>query len=262
MMVTFKSKFLIDIYRLTLRGYNLKYISKKIGVTQAAISQWKRKHPGVDYALELAEKDRKEIEDGSFGDYLRGKLSPGMQKYWDRMNAYERQKTGYAKIQTLLKDKGTRFKQKMVIYSLIACGFNKSKALRRCGVGWMTFKRWQEHDPYFAELLMEVKENLKDFYESALIKLVKSGDSPATIYANRVYNRDRGYGEKTQIESTVNVNVATIPIAELDLPVEVKRVILEAMEEHRKRKQVQSAIVNKGLLPGIQSGSEQIGETV
>jgi hypothetical protein len=91
-----------------------------------------------------------------------------------------------------------------------------------------------ETDPEFAELVDEIHLHKKDFFESKLVELVQSGDSSATIFANKTMNRDRGYGDKTTIEhtGTVVVEQRVVQIGDLALPVDVRRAILGAVRAH------------------------------
>jgi hypothetical protein len=86
------------------------------------------------------------------------------------------------------------------------------------------------------DLLVEVEQIKKDFFEEGLLKLVKAGDSSATIFGNRTLNRDRGYGEVTETRVSGVVGVASLPLDKLNLPVDVLRVVLNAVRDYETNK--------------------------
>jgi len=141
----------------------------------------------------------------------------------------------------------------LLIYALLITGFNLSKALRKVAIPRNTFSHWAESDPEFVDLLVEVEQIKKDFFEDGLIKLVKAGDSPSTIFANKTLNRDRGYGEVIESRISGTLAVASIAISELSLSPAILRGILDAVKERDNSTKV---------LPSLSIGSGRDGVTV
>jgi hypothetical protein len=232
----FKHKFAVDIYAMAREGCSDKVIAKQLGVGAPTLCGWKKKHASVRYAFKKARKERKINENTDWQAYIRGRLSPKLLKLWDKITMFDHDENGYAQIEAMLESRGKRTRQQLLIYAFLQSGFNISKALRKVAIPQSTFDNWRENDPEFIELLGEVKLAKKDFFEEALIRLVRSGDSPATILANKTLNKDRGYGEHTEVHVSGNVGFLPIPIHELDLPLEVQRMILEALHNREKVK--------------------------
>jgi len=250
----FKPKYVVDIYRMAIQGMTEKRIAKELKVSSTGFSYWKKLHPSVRYALKTAKEDMKKGNLDDWMEYIKGRLPPKLQEFWNELCAFDNDTTGYGKIQRLMKTKGVRVQQQMLLYSILTCGFNLSKALRKVGISRTTFTRWLETDIQFMELIKEVQEIKKDFFEEGLIRLVRAGDSPATIFANRTLNRDRGYAEKTEHVITGTLQMAPISIGELDLPKEVLSVLAEAI----KRKQLENT--QTPLLPPTKKIESQIIE--
>ena len=248
MAVIYKTRMLVDIYKMAFAGYTQKYMAKKLGITTGGFSLWIKKKSSVRYALRMGRKDRSETEEGTFSEYIRGRLSKKMQKYWDYICAYEKTQNGYVKIKMMLDDKGERVKQKLLVFSLVYTGFDLSKALKRVAIDRRVFNRWKENDMRFVSLLHEVEQVQKDFYESALVKLVKSGDSPAIRFVNRTKNKDRGYTETSEVNVTHGgaIGVMPLPVGELNLSPGCKRELLAAVKAYNRRKRIAS-VVSDGI---------------
>jgi hypothetical protein len=241
-MTAFKSKYVIDIYAMALDGANDKTIAKALGVTPAGFVGWKRTRKSVQYALKRAKKDKAKSTNLNWSEYIRGRLPIRLQKIWDDITQYEKDPSGYGKIEKLINGKSKRVRQQLLVYALLISGFNLSKALRKVAIPRNTFLHWAENDPDFVDLLTEIEQVKKDFFEEGLIRLIKSGDSPATIFANRTVNRDRGYNDVLETRVSGTVDVRAITINELDLSPDVLRAILNAVH-------ARDAIENKSPLP-------------
>lgn len=229
-MATFKSRYVIDVYAMARDGANDKTIAKKLGVTPAGFVGWKRRHKGIRYALKRGQKDRKGNTNINWTEYIRGQLPKHLQQLWDKITEFGQDPSGYGKIEKLLSKESRRARQELLVYAILTSSFSLSKALRMVAIPRSTFLHWAENDPEFVELLTEVDEIKKDFFEEGLLKLVKAGDSPATIFGNRTLNRNRGYGEVTETRVSGVIGVASLPISELNLSPDILRSILKAVE--------------------------------
>lgn len=243
----FKLKFIIDIYALARDGANDKTIAKHLGVTAPCYSQWKKKYKSVQYALRKAEEHKKKSVDINWSDYIRNRIPDELKPLWGELTLYENDDSGYDKARQLLSKKACRIRQQLLVYSILSSNFNLSKALRRVGITRSTFNKWAETDPNFVVLLNEVQEIKGDFFEEGLMKLVQQGDSPATIFSNRTFNKKRGYGEHISTSADINVTVSALPLQELNLPNDVLRTILKAMKEKNKAIPVTSTVVDHNI---------------
>ncbi len=84
----------------------------------------------------------------------------------------------------------------------------------------------------------ELNEAKKDFFENALMGLIDCGYPGAIVFANRTQNADRGYNEKIQLEHTGNVTHSMIDLSELNLDIETRRKILDAIREKNRPENV------------------------
>lgn len=104
-----------------------------------------------------------------------------------------------------------------------------SKTCRQMNMSRTTFYNWKERDPQFAAALVEVRDEEKDWWESQL-KILARGipilneqnqlvgwkekpDTAAVIFGNKTINRDRGYGDKVDVN--VNINLPRVDLMRL-----------------------------------------------
>lgn len=254
-MSIYKHRFAVDIFAMAREGASDKVIAKQLGVGAPTLSNWKKKHPSVRYAFKKARKERKANENTDWQAYVRGRLSKKLVPLWDKIVTFEREQNGYSRIEALLEGKGKRTRQQLLVYALLQTGFNLSKALRKVAISRRTFDEWRENDPEFIDLVGEIELVKKDFFEEGLVRLIRSGDSPATIFANRTVNRDRGYGESTEVKLSGNIGFIPVPIHELDLPLEVQRAILEAINN---RKDTKSLPAGEGALQVVKKHVDSV----
>jgi hypothetical protein len=71
-----------------------------------------------------------------------------------------------------------------------------SHICREIPMSRQTLYRWKEEDPGFCERLDDVKEDLNDFVESQLYKLIADGVPSAIIFHTKCKMKDRGYVER------------------------------------------------------------------
>lgn len=74
-----------------------------------------------------------------------------------------------------------------------------STTCKKCNINRKTFYEWKEKDKDFAERLAEIDEAQIDFTESQLLKLIKGGDTTATIFYLKTKGKQRGYVERQEI---------------------------------------------------------------
>lgn len=108
-------------------------------------------------------------------------------------------------------------RQETFLKAYIDTTFNITEACKITGIRRETFKRWLKQYPEFKERFEEAFESKKDFIESKLLENIKANDSACIIHASKTLLRDRGYGEKQEIEFTGKHGVMIVPGTVLDL---------------------------------------------
>lgn len=236
-------KLIIKAYDLAKEGYSDTQISGVIGVSQPTFAEWKTRHRLLGYALKRARKHRVDGGVEQFHEYVYKRLPASLKALWDEVMGCWKEGSGLEGVEALFSRHGVRARQHMLLYALPRSNFNISEACRLIGVGLKTYASWVKDDDGFGELMKEMDQHKKNFFEGALVDLVKRGDPSAVIFANRTQNRDRGYNEKYTLEvsGTVNHNHAVLAIGELDLPVEVRGIILEAIR--KKKLEAEQAVI-------------------
>ncbi len=225
----------VRVYELARSGMEDNKIAKVLGVQMNTLKKWKGNRPALRDAFDRARAPRGEMP-ATFLDYVHDRLPSHLKELLDKIEACDKEGNGIVRIEAMLQDAGKRARQHLFLHSLIASNFNISRACSRVNISRRTFHAWVEKEPYFAQLMDEIHIYKKDFFEGALVGLVEEGDTSATIFANRTFNRDRGYNEKVEVEhtGTVNHNHLVVDVDSLDLPIEIRKTILLAMREKRK----------------------------
>ena len=223
------------IYDLVKQGNSELKISKILGVDISTLRVWKEKKTYVRLAFEEGKAVRTCGEGKTavetFQEYVFNNLSPDMQRTWSKITAYKDEENAVSRVEALLADKGENVRKHLFIHALVCNEFNISKACSLTNTSLSTVNNRWKKDIKFVQLLEEIEEHKKNFFESALLGLIRRGDSSAVIFANRTKNRDRGYSEKTTIEVTGSISHFhnIVSIEKLNLPVDIRREILEAM---------------------------------
>lgn len=231
----------IEIYIHARTGDSNSELARKLGVTPTTIDYWERHYEAVQYALQLARTKDGKTSLEQFKDYVYNRLSPEMQKHWAYINVWCDHPHGAQRIDALLQPLGTEVRQSLWLHAMMHTDFNVPEACRIVNVSRLQLKRWTTDDPDFSQLLDEIVWAKKHFFEGGLIKLVKEGNVMATIFANKTQNADIGYNEKTVVQhrhsGSVGVDVQhtfSISIDKLKLPLEIRRIILDAVREQKR----------------------------
>jgi hypothetical protein len=227
------------LYEILRSGATFRQAAGLMGVCIDTLKAWRREYPIVQEAVRAGRAARALKEDGGVGrfmDYVYERLPGELQELWDKIQRWDAEENGVLKIEAALEEAGKYARQHLFIHSWVTSNFKLATALKLVNISRSTFKRWCEEDDQFCELLEEIQQYKKDFFEDALIGLVALGDSPATIFANKTINKDRGYGEskKQQVEVIGKVeHEHMMTVEDLDLPVEVQRAMLESLRERK-----------------------------
>lgn len=227
--------YVFRVYELIKTGMSERAIAQSLGIHWQTLRSWMKKKPIFSLAVKEARKSLSRTgEPETFQEYVYKRLPEDRKKDWEELNALEKAKSGVDKIEALLKKKGVRARQYLFIHAWIASNFSVGRAMRKVNISRAVFNQWKDGDPLFARMVEDIIFYKKDFFQSHLCRLVAGGDSPATIFANRTFNRDE-FGESKGGDINVNINQQTInqnfvQIDKLDLSVETRRELLKAIE--------------------------------
>lgn len=94
-------------------------------------------------------------------------------------------------------------KQKNMLAALTANMGNVSKACKAAAVSRAVHYQWINSSEEYREAVEDSKEEILDFAESALHKLIESGNVTATIFFLKTIGKGRGYVEKLETENKV-----------------------------------------------------------
>lgn len=226
----FKLDYIFQAYDLAKSGASEKRIAETIGVTRQTFRKWRMRYKVLDKAIKYASRSSGSGGTTTFTEYVYGLLPPYLQVLWRQINNLGK-RPDQTQIEALLYDQGKRARQHLFIHALVNSSFNVSEACRKVGVTWTAVNKWEKYDPDFRDLMKEIHLHKKNFFESALVRLIAQGDSAATIFANKTVNRDRGYSDKVQVEHTHTHTHTMVAIDTLDLPLDVKKLILQKMRD-------------------------------
>ena len=230
-----KDEFIFRAYELLKTGMTERNVAKALGISVETFWSWMKKKPLFALAVKEGRRlcNTKEGSRCSFKNYVVGRLPPELKPLWDKIMQFEDADNGTEKLDALLADQGVRVRQMLFMYAWWSSNFSVSKAMRKVGLARSTFELWKK-DPYFLDLIREMQEIKKDFFDEHLCMLVAGGDTAATIFANKTFNRDR-YPEKATVDVNVRGTIQhnVVRIDDLQLPLEVRKKILVAIREHK-----------------------------
>lgn len=227
--------FYLESYLLAKAGATNTQIAAALNVNRETFDRWFKLRPALAAALERARGP----ETTSFKDYVYNRLAPELKKFWDELNPTDGEG---ADPRILLKDQGKRLRQQLFLFALVNSSFNASEACRRVGINPVTLHLWVNNDPEFKELYTEMHWHKGNFYEEHLVKGVARGDPGLVMFANRTYNRDRGYAERQElkIDTTVKHEHTVVRIADLEAHLSTDVLLalydaVKAMEDKKSR---------------------------
>lgn len=131
-------------------------------------------------------------------------------------------------IEFLLQGQPKAIRQKLFLQALVDSCFNVNYARKMINLSPTQLAIWKK-DPEFLKMINELQVYKKNFFESKLIKLVDIGDSAATIFANKTFNRDLGYGDRVDVKHTHEHKHLTID--KLNISLKAKKELLAAIQK-------------------------------
>lgn len=237
------AKYVWQAYQHAANGYGLGELAEAFGVIGATLRNWGKKHPELREAYNAGRKvweEKQKAEKAiikkasptdTFHDYLYRQLTPELQETWDIIqNTDLNDGPGMARVEAMLAEGGQHIRKRIFLHAWSTSNFQLGKALRRSCVSKRQFEVWC-HDSEFASLVEEIQWHKDNYFEDALIRLVMEGNTKAILHVAKSKLASRGYNPTTQINAQVDTNNADggLDIDKLDLPVEVRLAIVEAM---------------------------------
>ena len=240
--IDWKDTFYIDIYLLAKQGRTESDIRRVLGASPTTWKAWKRSRAIDDAVKRGREGDKAEQEAQqdrpSIIDYCYGHLPAELRALWDRIEAVAElspadQDTAYKD----LKQQPEAYRQILYIHALVTSRFDATSAMRKCRISLRDYQRWCASSPDFEALVAEIQFHKGQFFENALLDQVMIGETQAILFANKSFNRDRGYGDKMEVEHTGDAHsgasTINVDLSKLDLTPQIKRALLEAVQEQR-----------------------------
>lgn len=231
----------IKLYNYAKAGLGKTALASAMGMELRTLIDLKKREPIFRDAIERGRRDREDEGKDNLSNFIYKRLPKDLKELWDRILATDNQNEADAteQVRMLFASRGREARQHIFLYAYVRCDFSLSEACRITATHFRTVMAWRKDSPKFQELCNEILQHKKNFFESALIKLVKQGDTSAIIFANKTINRDRGYTEKLIIEDD-SARAPVLDVSTLDLPLEVRKQILEAI---RKKKELEAKAI-------------------
>lgn len=232
-------------YPLAEGGLKDREIARSLGVNIRLFKTWIKKYPALANSIEDARKSRKERKEFDLREFVVGRLPAHLLEYWDHLHSSGEELDGEEF--KSIHDLDTESKQALWLHAWHELDFNKSGACRELGINVNDVQHWEQHNPIFCELVKHMQTVKKDFVESKAMHLVRKGNALAVVAMNKTLNRDRGYGDKVDVNHSgaIQHNMNVVDIERLELSVRVQRALLDAV---RKRKELDKHVVEGGRL--------------
>lgn len=217
------------LYELLKGGLSVTAAAQVMGVRGETALAWVEKIP-LAKAAKAAALAQRDAEKETFAEYVYKRLPEDLHEAWKEIEEAGNHPNPVQRIEAALRGKGKRGRQYLFVHALVSNNFNVSEASRIVNVDRKTFQIWMKNDEAFGRIIDEIYESRKDLIEGELFRKIKEGDTSAILFASRTLNKDRGYGDS----KTIKVDQTTthrhmIDIDELDLSLEVRKAILEAI---------------------------------
>lgn len=224
------AEFLINFYDAYLREDGDANVAKKLDVTSKTLRDRVAKYPDLQLAKKLAQE--RKAGNATLSNYVYKRLSNDAQKTWSEIQFWHDESTSYDRLEAILAGKSEKLRQELFIHALVCNSFDISTACYQTNTSRLKLNQWKT-DLAFRQLVEEIQLNKEDFFEKALVDLAGQGNPAAVIFANKTLNGKRGYNEKLTVEHTGGINIG-LNFEDLILPIEVKRVVLQAIKDYEK----------------------------
>jgi hypothetical protein len=254
------------IYELAKAGRTIPQICTELAVNRHTFLEWIKKKRGTcarplarqAYKLGKAQAGRiKDEGSTAFREYVYDRLSEDAQEMWDEVLKVSETKNAKKQLDLMFSGNGAkRLRQELFLHAFIQFNFSASAACRAIGISLSRLEKWKD-EPGFQELMRELQIHKKNFFEAALVGLVKQGDTAAIIFANKALNADRGYNPSKNVKVSGSIDHQVHDLEKLKLPLDVKRQMLKAM---RQRRTSSTSAMQERMLLGKQRKAEELGQ--
>ncbi len=181
-------------------------ICRHLKMSDVALRKWKRKYPFFDYAIKEGRRIRTLRNTGdSIQEWVIGRLTPKAREVWDSIMFWQEHRDEYVKIRQVMAGQTEHIRKMVWLHAFVKSRYTISGACRLVGVSRQKVDQWRA-DGEFGRMVKEIIDMQGDFIEEALMDLVAARDTGAVIFASRTKNRDRGYGDKIDINHTGKVS--------------------------------------------------------
>jgi len=223
-------RILIDVYDSFLRDSRIERAARAAGMTSANFSILLKKYPSLRMVHDLAAERRD--QSNTLVKYVLGNLSKEAREIWKDIHLTLEE--DLPRTPRVMRTASLKLKKEIFLHAMVSGSYNISKACAMAGVTPVDHDSWIQADPRFKMLMGEIHQHKKDFFESKLVDLCALGHPSAIIFVNRTLNADRGYTERLQIENG-SESSGNFNLAELDLDIETRKKILEAVRKQRQK---------------------------
>ena len=231
----FTPAIVFQMYDWYANGENDEYVAKQLGLKIKTYHYRKDHHPGAKAAIKYGRIKYRESKANrsEFDDIVFGRLPQELKATWMMMKREAKEPTGFQPVQKMEQ----RQKQILWVHAWVKSNFSVQKACTFLQIPQRVVTLWREQ-PSFKKLMEGMVEIKKDFIEDSLLGLIRRQNPLATVFAAKTQLRDRGYGEKTEVVGRIEHRHEVqqfIDLTDLDLPVDVQMVIMDAIERKKKR---------------------------
>lgn len=231
------------IYDLAKAGESEASIAGALGIHPTTLDKWKRKFTSCKLALDKGRAIFKATDNENYYEFIAGRLEPNLRELWNELLEADEDDNAINRLETMIAQAGPQARQRLFLHAMVHFNFEVARACRFVNIARSTYTRWKNNDVEFSRLIDEVISIKGDFYEQALVKLVRTGCVPAIIHANKTFNAKRGYSTKVEVSVSgqIDVNVRTLPIKDLELSLDTRVALLDAIRERKKELALQDS---------------------
>lgn len=226
---------------LAYRGCNNSEIQRYLKISDNTFAKWQKNKPLLVQAIREGRTMRTEGKADNLQDWVVSRLSKPAREVWDSIMFWQEHVDAHDKLRAISSTISYQMRQRLWLYAFLRSNFSISAACKTVGISRHTILNWKK-DAGFKELMAEIEEMQGDFIEEALMDLVASRDTGAVIFASRTKNRNRGYGDKLEIDNKHSGSVNVQHTFHVDrligmLSVNARAEISEAMTKLREQEE-------------------------
>ena len=226
----FQPTWYVTVYQLARDGMSDRQIAAALDIGEDTLRTQKKDDAALRDALNRGRRGRKHGDEETFGEYVFDHLPPKLQELWKQIEIYSTLKEGVELVNALLEGQGVRVRQHLFMYAMTQSMFNVSASMRKLGISRQVLQHWRDNDPDFAALMGEIEFHRKNFFEAAGMGRIAAGDTAMIMHALKTQCRDRGWNDKVEIVHSGSIsNPDTISIADLNLDIETRKKVLDAL---------------------------------